>query len=82
MGSPEERQRALRKEGDIYIVTRDNVAWLVDTLGASWDFNTIIVDELSSFKSNKSVRFKKLRKARAKSHPDNRLDRNTRTKRL
>lgn len=66
MGSPEERQRALRKEGDIYIVTRDNVAWLVDTLGASWDFNTIIVDELSSFKSNKSVRFKKLRKARAK----------------
>lgn len=66
MGSPEERQRALRKEGDIYIITRDNVAWLVDILGTSWDFNPIIVDELSSFKSNKSVRFKKLRKARAK----------------
>lgn len=64
MGSPVERQRALRQEGDIYIITRDNLAWLVDLLGTAWDFNTIIIDELSSFKSNTSIRFKKLRKVR------------------
>lgn len=64
MGSPAERQRALKQEGDIYIITRDNLAWLVDLLGTRWDFNIVIVDELSGFKSSKSVRFKKLRKVR------------------
>ena len=37
---------------------------LVDLLGTDWDFNIVIVDELSGFKSNKSVRFKKLRRVR------------------
>jgi SNF2 family DNA or RNA helicase len=64
MGTPKERAAALRQEGDIYIITRDNLAWLVDLLGTTWDFNIVIVDELSGFKSNKSVRFKKLRKVR------------------
>lgn len=64
LGTPAERQEALKQEGDIYIITRDNLAWLVDLLGTTWDFNTVIVDELSGFKSNKSVRFKKLRKVR------------------
>lgn len=64
MGTPKERAAALRQEGDIYIITRDNLAWLVDLLGTTWDFNMVIVDELSGFKSNKSVRFKKLRKVR------------------
>ena len=64
MGTPKERAAALRQEGDIYIITRDNLAWMVDLLGTKWDFNIVIVDELSGFKSNKSVRFKKLRKVR------------------
>ena len=64
MGTPKERAAALKQEGDIYIITRDNLAWLVDLLGTEWDFNIVIVDELSGFKSNKSVRFKKLRKVR------------------
>ena len=64
MGTPKERQRALYQEGDVYIITRDNLAWLVDLVGTDWDFNIVIVDELSGFKSNKSVRFKKLRKVR------------------
>jgi SNF2 family DNA or RNA helicase len=66
MGTPAERQKVLKQEGDIYIITRDNLAWLVDLLGTKWDFNIVIVDELSGFKSNKSVRFKKLRKVRPK----------------
>lgn len=64
MGTPKERAAALRQEGDIYIITRDNLAWMVDLLGTDWDFNIVIVDELSGFKSNKSVRFKKLRRVR------------------
>jgi len=64
LGTPKERKLALEKEGDIYIITRDNVAWLVDLLGKDWDFDTVVIDELSSFKSNKSQRFKQLRKVR------------------
>jgi len=61
LGTPKERKLALQQEGDIYIITRDNIAWLVELLGRKGDFNTIVIDELSSFKSNTSKRFKKLR---------------------
>ncbi|MEY8416692.1 DEAD/DEAH box helicase [Tissierella praeacuta] len=64
LGTPKERKLALQQEGDIYIITRDNIAWLVELLGRKWDFNTIVIDELSSFKSNTSKRFKKLRTVR------------------
>ena len=64
MGTPKQREKALTEEGDIYIITRDNVAWLVDLLGRKWDFDTVVIDELSSFKSNQSKRFKSLRKVR------------------
>ena len=64
MGTAKQREAALKQEADVYIISRDNIAWLVDLLGIKWDFNTVIVDELSSFKSNKSLRFKKLRKVR------------------
>lgn len=64
MGTPKERTAALKEDGDVYIITRDNVAWLVKMLGRSWDFNTVVIDELSSFKSNQSQRFKQLRKVR------------------
>lgn len=63
-GTPKERLQALKQQADIYIITRDNVAWLVEALKREWDFDTVIVDELSSFKSNKSIRFKKLRLVR------------------
>jgi SNF2 family DNA or RNA helicase len=64
MGTPKQREKALKEDGDIYIITRDNVAWLVKLLGKEWDFDTVVIDELSSFKSNKSQRFKQLRKVR------------------
>ncbi|WP_333638540.1 DEAD/DEAH box helicase [Tissierella praeacuta] len=64
LGTPKERKLALQQEGDIYIITRDNIAWLVELLGRKWDFNTIVIDELSSFKSNTSKRFKKLKTVR------------------
>lgn len=64
LGTPNERKLALQQEGDIYILTRDNVAWLVDLLKKDWDFDTIVIDELSSFKNHQSKRFKKLRTVR------------------
>lgn len=64
MGSPAERAKALTQSGDVYIITRDNVAWLVDTVGKKWDFDTVIIDEISSFKSHTSKRFKKLKTVR------------------
>lgn len=64
MGTPKQREKALTEDGDIYIITRDNVVWLVKLLGKAWDFDTVVIDELSSFKSNKSQRFKQLRKVR------------------
>lgn len=60
LGTPKERKAALEVEADIYILTRDNVIWLVDYY-KDWDFDTLVIDELSSFKNHQSKRFKKLR---------------------
>ena len=65
LGTPTQRRRALAKDADIYIINRENVAWLCDELsqiGDGWDFDAVVIDELSSFKSPKAQRFKALRK--------------------
>jgi SNF2 family DNA or RNA helicase len=64
LGTVRERENALHADADIYIVNRENVTWLVEN--HDWDFDTVIVDELSSFKSNKAQRFKALKKVRSK----------------
>lgn len=64
LGSVSEREKALRNEADIYIINRENVQWLVEN--HQFDFDMIIIDELSSFKSHHSKRFKALRKVRPK----------------
>lgn len=61
LGPPADRRRAIKREADVYIVTRDNVAWLVDELKGDWCFDTLIIDELSSFKNHAAKRFKKLK---------------------
>lgn len=63
-GTPKQRQEALTRDADLYIITRDLIAWLVDYLNTDWMFDTVILDELSSFKSHQSQRFKKLRTVR------------------
>ena len=66
IGNPVQRINAIREtKADIYIISRDNVAWLCALYGGgSLPFDMVVVDELSSFKSYKSVRFKALRNAR------------------
>lgn len=64
VGSESERIAALRKEADIYIINRENVDWLVNKSRVSFDFDMVVIDELSSFKSHQSKRFKSLLKVR------------------
>ena len=62
MGSEKQRCDALQKRAFLYIINRENVAWLVEN--HRWDFDTLVIDELSSFKSPKAQRFKALRTVR------------------
>ena len=60
-GTAVKRRKDLDEEADIYTISRDNVVWLVDELKKDWKFDTLIIDELSSFKNPSSKRFKKLK---------------------
>jgi len=60
-GDPGQRVRALKVKADIHIINRENVAWLVQYYQSAWPFDTVIIDELSSFKSAQAQRFKSLR---------------------
>ena len=64
VGSEKDRITALKRPADIYIINRENVQWLVEQSGIPFDFDTVIVDELSSFKSHQSKRFKALMRVR------------------
>ena len=61
-GSERKRIAGLSVDADIYVINRENIAWLVKTLGKKWDFDTVVIDESSSFKSAASQRFKALKK--------------------
>lgn len=64
IGNESERLSALSKKADIYIVNRENVDWLVNKSGYKFDFDMVVIDELSSFKNHQSKRFKSLMKER------------------
>ena len=66
VGSESERLAALKAQADIYIINRENVQWLIEKSGIPFDFDMLVVDELSSFKNYQSKRFKALMKARPK----------------
>lgn len=63
-GTARERLAALRKKADIYIINRENVQWLVEQSGTPFDYDMLVIDELSSFKSWQAKRFKALMKVR------------------
>ena len=67
VGDAKTRKAAVNASALIYIVNRENVKWLVEYYeknGLRWDFDCIVIDELSSFKNYQSQRFKWLRKVR------------------
>lgn len=68
VGTPKERKAALMQQADITIINRENLQWLIDESGFPFDFDMVIIDELSSFKNHKSKRFKSLMKVRPRIH--------------
>ena len=67
VGDLKARKAAVSANALIYIVNRENVKWLIDYYeknGLKWDFDCVVIDELSSFKNYQSQRFKYLRKVR------------------
>ena len=64
VGTANERRAALRQKTFIHIINRENVQWLIEDSGIPWQYDMVVIDELSSFKSHQSKRFKSLMKAR------------------
>lgn len=64
IGTEAERKAALARKADIYLINRENVDWLITKSGHRFDFDMVVLDELSSFKSAKAKRFKSLMKVR------------------
>lgn len=63
-GSVAQRKKALEADADIYIINRENVPWLVEKSGVPFDFDMVVIDELSSFKNHQTARHKALMKVR------------------
>lgn len=66
LGSAQRRIRALATPADVYIINRENVAWLVDYYRNDWPFDMVVLDESSSFKNPQAKRFKSLRLVRSR----------------
>lgn len=66
VGTAVERVAALKKPADIYLINRENVQWLISESGIPFDFDMVVIDELSSFKNHQTKRFKALMKVRPK----------------
>lgn len=66
VGTAAERLAALKKQADIYLINRENVPWLISESGIPFDFDMVVIDELSSFKNHQTKRFKALMKVRPK----------------
>ncbi|NBK24976.1 MAG: DEAD/DEAH box helicase [Spirochaetia bacterium] len=64
VGSTAERIEALGRKADLYIINRENVQWLIEESALPFDFDMVVIDELSSFKNHRSKRFRALMKRR------------------
>ena len=64
VGGVSERKAALCRRADIYIINRENVQWLIEESGLPFNYDTVVVDELSSFKNYQAKRFRALMKVR------------------
>lgn len=66
VGSEMERLKALRAKADIYVINRENVQWLIESSGMPFNYQMVVIDEMSSFKNGKSKRCKALLQVRSK----------------
>lgn len=61
VGDKHTRLEALHAPADVHIINRENIPWLVETLGGAWPYDTVVIDELSSFKNHRAKRFKAIK---------------------
>ena len=66
VGTAQERRAALMQPTHIHIINRENVQWLIEESGLPWQYDMVVIDELSSFKSHRTRRFRALLKVRSK----------------
>lgn len=66
LGTPKQRKEALWKKADLYLINRENLDWLITKSGFDFDFDMVVIDELSSFKNYKAKRFTSLMQVRHK----------------
>lgn len=64
VGTARERKAALLQGADVTIINRENLGWLIESSGIPFEYDMVVVDELSSFKNHRSKRFKALMKVR------------------
>ena len=64
VGTEVERKAALMQDVFVYIINRENVQWLVEQSGLPFDYDMVVIDELSSFKSHQAKRFRALMQVR------------------
>lgn len=64
LGSAQKRIRALDTPGDVWVINRENIPWLVDYYRQDWPFDMVVLDESSSFKNSRSKRFRALKLVR------------------
>ena len=66
LGSAGQREEALRRPADVYVINRENTQWLVRYFGNRWPFDVVVLDESSSFKNHQAKRFRALKAVRPK----------------
>ena len=66
IGTESERRAALMQNVHIHIIHRETVQWLIEKSGLPFDYDMVVIDELSSFKSYQAKRFRSLMKVRPK----------------
>lgn len=64
LGTESQRKKALYAKSDIYVINRENLAWLIGFYGTKWPFDMVVIDELSSFKAPDAIRFRQFKKVR------------------
>ena len=64
VGTQAERLAALRENAELTIINRENLAWLIEDSGVPFDFDLVVLDELSSFKNWQSKRYRAFMKVR------------------
>ena len=66
VGTEHERLAALRAKADVYVLNRENIQWLIEESRLPFDYDMVVIDELSSFKNHQTKRFRSLMKVRPK----------------